>query len=130
MALSSLFELEPDTKEAFKLEDTTKTSDYATTVKILRQVGAMPHAVSIIAFINAALSIVGPPEALYSMLADVGRRHSGYGVMAHYIPLMGQAFVHALKQVLGTKQWSFQLEDAWEAIFDLMSCRIVKGMVS
>lgn len=102
------------------------------TLKNLRKSGTLPHAISVIHLVSAALSITGPPETLYSMLEDVGRRHTGYGgVKAHYLPLMGQAFVHAMKEVVvGQQKWSHGLQAAWEEVFNLMNSHIVKGALA
>lgn len=88
-----------------------------------------------IGMFHKALTLEGPPEVLFGMLQDVGRRHIQYGVKKQYISVMGEAIVLAMKERMEQQQvnddeccWSDELEEAWEEVYDVLSDNIVKGM--
>jgi hemoglobin-like flavoprotein len=70
----------------------------------------------------------GPPEVLYNVLEDLGRRHLKYKATAQMIPLMGEAVLLSLKKWLGDEVWDESVQAAWESVFDLMENRMAKGM--
>jgi hemoglobin-like flavoprotein len=125
MFIDSLFELDPETKEVFGLKHS-----FNPTPRNLRRPNALQHAISMIQMLNAALTLDGPSNTLYAMLNLEGHRCFGIGLKPHHIPLMGQAFLRALKEVLGCKQWSLELIMAWEEVLDLINGRVVKGMMA
>lgn len=51
---------------------------------------------------------------------EVGQHHLAYGVRADYYQPVGEALLWALQQSLG-EQFTPDVEDAWQAAYDLMS---------
>jgi len=81
-----------------------------------------------IRFVHLLLYMEGPPELLYQLLEDLGRRHLKYNSQPQMVPLMGQAFISALESYLGSEMWNEKLQSAWESIFDLVENRMTAGM--
>lgn len=78
MALLKLFELEPLTKQVFGIE-----AEHTPTGDELKASGNLHHAVRMFHMFDAALNMLGPDtETLNEILADLGKRHIGYGVSA------------------------------------------------
>ena len=79
MALRMLFELEPQTKQVFGIE-----AERTHPGQELKESGSLHHvAVRTFHMFDAALKMLGPDtETLNEILADLGKRHIGYGVLA------------------------------------------------
>lgn len=121
--IDRLFKLEPKIKKVFGYTRKTDVSE-----EVLKQDGVLNHAVRMVNVLDKALTLEGPPEVLFGMLQDVGRRHVRYGVKTQYIHVMGEAIVTAMKERLGSEYWSDELEEAWEEVYYILSNNIVKGM--
>ena len=59
------------------------------------------------------------PETVTLGLRDLGRRHDGYGVAAEHYPAFHQAFLEAMRVVLGEKHTP-QVERAWADTLDMI----------
>lgn len=57
---------------------------------------------------------------LNPLLADMARRHVGYGATAEHYPLVGQALAWALGQALG-ERFTPAMRDAWAQAFQAIS---------
>ena len=121
--IDSLFRLEPKTKKVFGYTRKTEVS-----AEDLKRDGVLVHAVRMVNMLHKALTLEGPPEVLFGMLQDIGRRHVRYKVKTQYIHVMGEALVAAIKERLGSEYWSDELEEAWEEVYDILSDNIMKGM--
>lgn len=85
----------------------------------------------VISFVDSLYSLsairLGPDtETLVEILNDLGKRHVGLGVKAHYYPYMGQAIFHAIRDVMGNK-WTKELEEAWQDVYDELSGEMMKS---
>lgn len=122
--LGSFFELAPRTKTSFGVR-----RNFDPTLDNLRKNGvALGHITRMIRFIHLMLYMEGPPELLYQLLEDLGRRHLKYNCQPQMVPLMGQAFILALESYLGREMWNAKVQSAWESIFDLIENRMTSGM--
>ena len=52
-------------------------------------------------------------------LRDLGRRHRGYGVPAGHYPVFRQAFLDAVRVILGDRHTT-DVDHAWAAVIDLI----------
>jgi len=59
-------------------------------------------------------------ETLAPTLADLGRRHSGYGVTDAHYDSVGEALLWTLEQGL-CEAWTAEAEAAWTAAYGLLS---------
>jgi hemoglobin-like flavoprotein len=59
-------------------------------------------------------------EALEPTLAELGRRHVGYGVRSHHYKVVGAALLWTLRRALGDA-WTHDVEDAWTEVYALVS---------
>lgn len=120
----SFFELSPRTKQAFGLR-----RNFDPTVENLAKNGvAVQHIIRMLHMLNLVLTMEGPPEMLYNVLEDLGRRHLKYKANAQMIPLMGEAVLLSLNKWLGEDDWDESIQAAWEKVFDLIENRMAKGM--
>lgn len=120
----SFFELAPKAKQAFGLR-----FNFIPTVENLAKNGvAVQHIIRMLHLLNLVLTMEGPPEMLYNVLEDLGRRHVKYKATAPMIPQMGEAVMLSLKKWLGEEHWNESVQSAWESVFDLVENRMVKGM--
>eukprot|EP00977_Amphora_coffeiformis_P009785 scaffold2251_cov178-Amphora_coffeaeformis.AAC.9 len=118
-----MFEYEPETKKVFGFD-----VDFKPTANGLKDAGQLHIAVNILQRFGASLNLMGPDyETLNEILTELGKRHVGYGVKAHYFPFMGKAIVFALKETLGDK---FTAEDmaAWNEVYQEISGTIMKSI--
>jgi hemoglobin-like flavoprotein len=105
-------------------------------VKNLKKMGVVQHAVRLLNLLDAVLCLVGPPDTLFGMLEDVGRRHAKlYSVVkADHVALMGESFVRAMREWVknspdSMSSWTPDLEHAWQQVWDVIVGRIIKGII-
>ncbi|MGG5821714.1 globin family protein [Falsiroseomonas sp. HW251] len=60
------------------------------------------------------------PEKLLPVVADLGRRHAGYGVQAGHYGTVGAALLATLREGLGP-HFTPEVAAAWEAAYALLS---------
>lgn len=93
----------------------------------MKLMGITSHAVRVFNMLHRALSLTGPPDALFRMLDDLGHRHSKYGVQPQMFPLMTKAFLMAMKDWLGKQRWTDELQTAWETVLGLVTDRLAEA---
>jgi hemoglobin-like flavoprotein len=59
-------------------------------------------------------------EELVPTIADLGRRHVGYGVTDAHYDSVGAALLWTIEQGLGNA-WTAELKAAWAAAYDLLA---------
>ena len=89
-----LFELDPEAQRLF-----AKTDMVAQGHKVMRMFAEIVH-------------ILDQPEALVAEVADLGRRHVGYGVQDHQYDSVGIALLWTLERGLGPA-FTDEVRDAW-----------------
>lgn len=65
-------------------------------------------------------------EKLEKPLADMGRRHVGYGAEAEHYPVIRDTLVSVMADMAG-EAWSDQLSDDWAGALDFMASVMLKG---
>ena len=122
--LLKMFEMEPETKKVFGF-----AIDFHPTAEELKKSGQLHIASSILQRFDASLNLVGPDyETLEEILTDLGKRHVGYGVKAHYFPFMGKAIMFAMEETLGDK-WTPETQAAWNEVYQDVSGTIMKSIL-
>ena len=122
--LLKMFEYEPETKKVFGF-----AVDFNPTADELKDAGHLHIAVNILQRFDASLNLMGPDhDILEDILMELGKRHVGYRVKAHYFPFMGKAIVFALKETLGDK-FTSEDEAAWNEVYQEISGTIMKSIL-
>lgn len=119
LLFTKLFERAPQAKALFGFsahEDFRLNAKYAT------------HAKAMVDMIDCAVAFLGPDlDSLTEHLMDLGRKHIKYGVQPEYLPIMVEAIVFSLQNVMGPKLSSEDTKN-WINIFQLMVVKMCKGM--
>ncbi|MCU0498799.1 MAG: globin domain-containing protein [Anaerolineae bacterium] len=66
--------------------------------------------------IGFAVSNLHMPEVLTPVLKALGQRHTTYGVKPEYYPIVGQALLATLAQVMG-EDFTPELREAWAQLY-------------
>jgi hemoglobin-like flavoprotein len=67
------------------------------------------------------------PPTLLAALADLGRRHAGYGVQASHYDRVGAALLRTLAEALGA-QFTSATERAWTELYQVMSDAMIASL--
>ena len=97
-----LFELDPEAERLF-----AKTDMVAQGHKVMRMFAQIVHN-------------LGQPDTLVAEVADLGRRHVGYGVQDHQYDSVGIALLWTLERGLGPS-FTDEVRDAWTEAYLLLS---------
>ena len=68
------------------------------------------------------------PDALFPVIAALGKRHSGYGVEQRHYDTVGDALLWALRDTLGTA-FTPELHDAWAEAYTLVASVMRRALV-
>jgi hemoglobin-like flavoprotein len=99
---AKLFELDPDAQRLFAATDMVAQGH-----KVMRMFAEIVHNLD-------------RPEALVAEVADLGRRHVGYGVQDHQYDSVGTALLWTLERGLGPA-FTDEVRDAWTEAYLLLS---------
>ena len=66
------------------------------------------------------------PEALGSMLQELGQRHVTYGIRSEHYPLVGEVLLETFADFLG-KHWTQAHHDAWVTGYAAVSRLMLQG---
>ena len=97
----------------------------------LKRMGALIHAKRMMSMLDSTITMLGPDlDTLTELFSKLGKRHESYGVLPSFFPLLGQSLINALAETLGPEAWSYDVEVAWNVVYDEMSRDIVDSMTS
>jgi hemoglobin-like flavoprotein len=99
---AKLFELDPDAERLFATTDMLAQGH-----KVMRMFAEIVHN-------------LGRPETLVAEVADLGRRHVGYGVQDHQYDSVGIALLWTLERGLGPA-FTDEVRNAWTEAYLLLS---------
>jgi len=120
LIFTRLIQLEPRAAALFGFgPDTTKIAEHP-------KFGVL--AATMVDMIDCAVAFLGPDlDPLEEQLRCLGKRHEKYGVQPDFFPVMGQAVLYALQDILGSR---FTLEDTvnWSCVFQFMATKMALGM--
>ncbi len=77
----------------------------------------------LMATLATAVNSLGRIDDLEPALADLGRRHGGYGVLASHYPAFGAALIWTLQRGLGDA-FTEEIRDAWISVYRAVSDRM------
>jgi hemoglobin-like flavoprotein len=119
LVLHRLLELEPNARALFKFE---RNEDLRKNARV------MVHARAVFDMVDMAVSLLGPDlDPLADELVDLGQRHIAYGVSKEYLPVMENAVLYALEELLDSK---FSKADrySWQVVFRFIISNRMEGM--
>jgi hemoglobin-like flavoprotein len=121
----ALFELDPTIKVVFGF----RVDQNNIHTNPLLRMGVLVHAKHIMQMLDCVLSMLGPDtDTLSEVLKDVGRRHVRRGVRKEHVPLLIVAIQKTLKEIIGEDEWTKEIQDGWQDVFDDLSAEIVSCM--
>jgi len=78
--------------------------------------------------LDSAVDMLGPDVVpLTRTLVKLGERHLRYGVMPDHYPVVGQALLSVLENVLGDKRWTPEVKRGWSQVYGLISSAMISG---
>ena len=114
--------MDPEAASVFHFgQETLSDDDFYHSAKLLK------HASFFINMIDRAVQLLGPDvELLSEVLLELGKRHSEMGVKPSYFPVMGDALLKTLQDLLGD---SFDdiAKDAWCEVWQAMSYDMIRA---
>lgn len=79
--------------------------------------------------IDTSLNMLGPDiELLTEIMTELGTKHVVYGVKPEMFPIMGDALIWTLREVLADK-FQDENERAWKETYNALSADMVRAMV-
>lgn len=78
--------------------------------------------------LGEALDLLERPIELEAALAELGARHTAYGLGSGHYAKVGTALIAMLESVLG-KDFSLEIRQAWVALYHLVAGKLVRGAV-
>src|SRR5690349_17670066 len=96
-----LFTLEPALKPLFKSDITEQGR-------------------KLMAMLRFAVRGLSKPDAIVPGLAELGKRHAGYGVQDRHYDIVGSALLWTLEQGLG-EEFTEELKQAWAEAYNLIA---------
>jgi hemoglobin-like flavoprotein len=75
---------------------------------------------SLMATLAAVVKGVINGDNVTPVIEQLGVRHNGYGVKPEYYPMVGQALLETLKEILG-KDWTPEIEATWTAAYQVIT---------
>jgi len=92
----------------------------------------LEHSASLIRVIEKALNMLVSVESgsthLAVVLHDLGKKHSRMGVDEDMFTMMGKSLIEAMRQMLGPKKFTLELEKNWELVFNVLAAEMMSGM--
>jgi len=76
--------------------------------------------------LGVAVKGLDRPEALLPALANLGRRHAGYGVKERDYETVGEALLWTLEQGLGAS-FTPEIREAWTTVYKLVAATMRNG---
>ena len=67
-------------------------------------------------------------EDMFPLLAELGQRHTGYGVQPAHYQQVGAALIETLEAGLA-ERWTEELKEAWIALYEIVSGVMQSGAV-
>jgi hemoglobin-like flavoprotein len=91
-----------------------------TTRPLFRETDMAQQRKKLMQLVGIAVTSLDRLDALVPMVADLGRRHAGYGVRDEHYDSVGAALLWTLEQGLGSA-WNAETKAAWTEVYGLLS---------
>jgi hemoglobin-like flavoprotein len=83
------------------------------------------QATKLMQMVDVAVSKLDEPDVLLPALAQLGKRHLGYGVQSEHYEVVGSALLKTIEQGLGPA-FTPPVRDAWTSVYGVMAQVMVK----
>lgn len=103
-----LFEIEPDLRGMFPSDLTEQKQ------KLMKTLGV-------------AVAGLERFSDLELVLKQLGKKHADYGVREEYYPIVGEALLWTLKNLLSAIDFDDQTEEAWIEMFEMISATMIRA---
>jgi len=91
----------------------------------------MNHAKHMIDMLDRAIHMLGPDaELLETILIELGKKHVAMGVNVDTFPIMGESLIETLREKLGAKDFSQDVECSWLEIYKVLSNEMIMHMMA
>ncbi|MEJ2117204.1 MAG: globin domain-containing protein, partial [Alphaproteobacteria bacterium] len=117
-----LFEAAPETRKLFKRDMSFQHEKFMSVVNELVSL----HLRSLI---SLPVTLLNSSEAAMPTIYELGKRHIEFGVTPAHFGLMRSALIETLAELLGD-EFTPQMQEAWEAAFDVMATVMKKGLTN
>jgi hemoglobin-like flavoprotein len=85
------------------------------------------HSSGVVKTLDAAVGMLGPDlEIAAKVLADLGAKHVGYGVLPAHYGIVGEALLHTLETALA-ESWTPNVKRGWTVIYAFLSTAMLAG---
>jgi hemoglobin-like flavoprotein len=114
--------MDPSAAAVFNFgNDTELNDDFYSSTRLLK------HASYFINMIDRAVSLLGPDlELLTDVLEELGRKHSKLGVKPSHFPVMGDALLKILEELLGD-ECNDDVKEAWGEVYQAMTYDMIRA---
>ena len=119
---NKLFNTAPDTRQLFKEDMSFQHTKFMSVVNELVSL----HLRSLI---SLPVTLLNSSEAAMPTIYELGKRHVEFGVTPAHFGLMRSALIETLAELLGD-EFTPQMQEAWEAAFDVMANVMKKGLTN
>ncbi|MDB5328761.1 MAG: hemoglobin-like flavoprotein [Phycisphaerales bacterium] len=102
-----LFTIAPETRELFKSDPEVQRQHFSAALAVI-------------------LKNVTMLDVLTEPLRQLGSGHAMVGVRPHHYPIVRDAMLHAMSEILGS-DWTPELADDWRDVFDTVSRIMMSG---
>jgi hypothetical protein len=86
------------------------------------------HARAMVSMLDMAVHMIGPDlDIATAEILELGERHVDYGVQADHYPVVGEALILTLRQLLGPEIFTLKVQKSWAAFFGFISLTMIKG---
>lgn len=114
--------MDPEAAEVFHFGEEKVTDEaFYESARLLK------HASYFINMIDRAVQLLGPDiDLLTDVLKELGEKHSKMGVKPSYFPVMGDALLKTLQDLLG-EDFDDTAKDAWCEVWQAMSYDMIRA---
>lgn len=86
------------------------------------------HAIGVIRTVDKAVGMLQDANLsdLVDVLKNLGKRHTGYGVVEAHYAIVGNALIQTLEEALGD-EFTADIKDAWVEVWGVISKAMIEG---
>ncbi|XP_032870405.1 neuroglobin-like [Amblyraja radiata] len=116
-----LFETHPECKDVFFL-----FSDIDDLQQLKMSKELQSHGLRVMSFIEKSVARLDQEDKLEQLAFHLGCSHCRYNAPPKYYPYIGAQFIAVVKPIL-KEQWTAEVEDAWECLFNYLTSTMKRG---
>lgn len=117
MSLGSVQQLSPRLHSKFQTSENFEEAD-----------AAIVHSKLFVSLLDLLVHLLGPDmDSFNDQVWEVGQRHSKYGISSLDVPILGNALLVSLEEVLGDEYFTNQIQESWRDMWRWISLAMIKG---